>query len=284
MARALLIGSASEPEFAAALSALEEAFEVVRYRDIASALAAQPATADEATQRDYEVIVLAQSRPGEIAAGQLDRLRRRFPLAGLISLLGSWCEGETRSGKPHSTAVRVYWHQAADHLRHDLQRRQRGQAASWSWPATSSVDERLLCRTETPIRPKRTVEGESAEGTIAVFGHERATIELLVDACRASGYDPIWMGPRRASQPREVAAAIWDLSCWGESADRELEQIARVVPAERVVALLSFPRWQDLRSAAQRGIGEVVSKPFALDALTSALGRAARSVAAAGAR
>jgi DNA-binding NarL/FixJ family response regulator len=288
MAAALLIGNANEPEFAGALAALREAFEVTSQRDITSALEAPPETVSDVELPNYEVIVLAQSRPGGIAAADLERLRRRFPLAAVIALVGSWCEGETRSGKPLSTACRLYWHQAADRFKQDLLRRQRGRPASWNLPATSTEEERALSRAAAPIRRSpsnvRRRGDQSSRGAIALFGHERSSLELLVDVCRAGGYDPIWMGAQRASEPRDVSAVIWDLSNWGHSADQELQQITRIVPAERVVALLGFPRWQDIQRAAQRGIGAVVSKPFVLDDLYSSLERVASTITNSAAR
>ena len=58
-----------------------------------------------------DVIVVAQARPGEFSHAGIERLRQSAPLARVVALLGSWCEGEVRSGKPWPAAVRTYWHQ-----------------------------------------------------------------------------------------------------------------------------------------------------------------------------
>jgi hypothetical protein len=58
-----------------------------------------------------ELIVMAQSRPGTVQSEDVERLRRRAPLAGVVSLAGSWCEGETRTGRPLPSAVRLYWYE-----------------------------------------------------------------------------------------------------------------------------------------------------------------------------
>src|SRR3954470_20589101 len=39
-----------------------------------------------------ELILVAQSRPDAISSYDLNQLRRAAPLAGIIALLGSWCE------------------------------------------------------------------------------------------------------------------------------------------------------------------------------------------------
>src|SRR3954469_7940015 len=40
-----------------------------------------------------ELIVVAQSRPDTVSHAQYQRWQRHAPLAGIVSLLGSWCEG-----------------------------------------------------------------------------------------------------------------------------------------------------------------------------------------------
>ena len=282
MAAALMIGGVANEEFAAARAALGEAFAVTTCADVASAIAACSSTASDLaleqgatdTATGYELIVLAQSRPGEITAAECDRLRRCYPLAAVVSLAGSWCEGEMRSGKPLATACRIYWHQAANRLRQDITRRAAGRTPTWSLPATSTEDERVLARSNAPRRPQQETKGSdvaadrsSQRGTIALFGHERTSIEFLVDACRAGGFEPLWIGPGRTIETGRVRAAIWDVTILGDTAPAELAEITRVVPAERVVALLGFPRWHDLQRAAQMGLGAVVSKPFVLDDL-----------------
>ena len=54
-----------------------------------------------------DVIVVAQARPGEFSHAQIERLRQAAPLARIVGLLGSWCEGEMRSGRPWPAAVRT---------------------------------------------------------------------------------------------------------------------------------------------------------------------------------
>src|SRR5690606_35676725 len=46
------------------------------------------------------VILVLQERPGSVADRQIAMLRRKAPLARIGVLLGSWSEGETRTGQP----------------------------------------------------------------------------------------------------------------------------------------------------------------------------------------
>ena len=59
----------------------------------------------------FDVIVVAEDRPGQYSEETIDRLRRLAPLARVVGLLGSWCEGESRTGRPWPASIRVYWHQ-----------------------------------------------------------------------------------------------------------------------------------------------------------------------------
>ncbi len=111
MAAALLIGNVANEEFSAALAALGEAFAVTTRADVASAIATSPSAAATA----YELIVLAQSRPGEFSAADCDQLRRCYPLAAVVSLAGSWCEAahSSRSNASNAAKSRVVWASAA---------------------------------------------------------------------------------------------------------------------------------------------------------------------------
>src|SRR5262245_6019486 len=46
-----------------------------------------------------DVVVMAQSRPAQWTRAAIEQLHAAAPLARLIALLGTWCEGETRTGR-----------------------------------------------------------------------------------------------------------------------------------------------------------------------------------------
>src|SRR3954468_22040654 len=54
-----------------------------------------------------ELIVVAQSRPDMIWSDELNHLHRAAPLAGVVALAGSWCEGEMRTARPWPGAQRL---------------------------------------------------------------------------------------------------------------------------------------------------------------------------------
>ena len=59
----------------------------------------------------YTAIIVAQSRRGAVAATFLEHVCELFPNCPVVVLLGSWCEGESRSAITSNLVVRMYWHQ-----------------------------------------------------------------------------------------------------------------------------------------------------------------------------
>jgi len=57
-------------------------------------------TLDPGGAMEPDVLLFETSRRGVISLAVLNELRNRFPLALVIELTGSWCQGDTRSGYP----------------------------------------------------------------------------------------------------------------------------------------------------------------------------------------
>ena len=102
----LLLGSTARREFREARALLESQGRVTVAGEAESAAGL---LADG--QLAPDLIVVAQAFPGQFSAEAVDRLRALAPLARVVGLMGSWCEGEMRTGKPWPAAIRVYWHQ-----------------------------------------------------------------------------------------------------------------------------------------------------------------------------
>jgi hypothetical protein len=276
----LLIGDVSRPEFYEACAALDEAARMTLTVDTEAALAAL-----HDGQVSPHAIVLVQAHPGQFPPQAIERLRAAAPLARLIALLGSWCEGEPRSGRPLPGVVRVYWHEAAVRFRGELPR-WFARGSVWSLPITVTDEERTLA-TVSPAKEKGdspvfvgTKTGTVPGGLVAIWTRRREMADLLADACRSGCYATVWLHPRLPSRVQGAAAAIFD----GDSLDpvtvNELKRfIAHVSPAP-VLVLLGAPRIQDVRLVQSLG-GTVLPKPFRIDELLSALeptaGRANRA-------
>ena len=90
-----MLGDWEQAEFAAAVAYLQTSVD----------LSLTPSA------NDPDLILLVASRPGRFSAAEVESLHRRAPLAKLVALLGSWCEGEVRSGHPWPGVTRIYAHQ-----------------------------------------------------------------------------------------------------------------------------------------------------------------------------
>ena len=87
----LLLGDVRRTEFLEARAGLDRWGDVTEFSDVDSASAALAAGL-----LSPDVIVVAQAFPGQFSHRAIDRLRRLAPLARVVGLLGSWCEGEMR--------------------------------------------------------------------------------------------------------------------------------------------------------------------------------------------
>ncbi len=207
-------------------------------------------------QLAVDLVVLVQSFPGEISVQALDRLRRRVPLARIIGLLGSWCEGEMRSGDPWPAAIRVYWHQWPARCAAELNRMMHNQTAAWSLPATATEEERLLVESHDSM--------PTGTGLVAVWSRGYEIADWLCEACRQQGYSTVWLNQGRVPRFEGVLAALYDMADTSPNDFAELTAFAAQLRPAPVFALMHFPRIQDLRNAACYGAASVLSKPLVL--------------------
>ena len=203
-----------------------------------------------------DAIVLAAARPGRLHAREVELLHRREPLAPLVGLLGSLCEGEVRSGRPWPGVTRINWHQWRSRL-----------------PAAVGIIEALAAdrtwtpRTASDVDAAQRVIGLSArrqEALIAICTPRLTVYESLADACAAVGYRSLWQMPHLPLQARGVDLMLVD----GETATTLDSATAQGLPR---VHLLDFPRLDDYESAIATGAAAVVSKPFLLSDLHSGI-------------
>lgn len=205
------------------------------------------------------VIVVAESRPNQFCDEDVERLHRAAPLTSLIGLLGSWCEGETRTGQPWPGVRRVYWHQFDPRSLRELLPADLQKQSPSGLPRTTSDVEMSL---NQPL-------STSAHGKVAVCSADRLSKEALVDACSSSGYSVIRLSEGDEHVTADVA--IWDARAWSPESAAALQHIkSRVNPAP-VIAILDFPRAEDDQHARAAGAAAVMSRPFLLADLLCAI-------------
>jgi len=258
----LFVGDGSKCEFRRVLSTLKASThaKTAVNLDEATALLAVP-------RETVDLIILAVSRPGEIRCDQFDDLVRQAPLSRIILVLGSWCEGEQRSGKPWPGGQRVFWYDWSRYWQRELESVAHGLCPTWGRPVTTTHEE----LTDSTV----TLPTTRSAGLIVLDTPVLETADTLADLLRVCGYATYWV--RSANDLGKVAgatSAVWE-GTMGD--DREVAHLARLSFASGripIVALLDFPRADRIERLLAAGAAHVVAKPFLLDDLLTALQRA----------
>jgi hypothetical protein len=255
----LFLGNADRSEFQQARASLDRWGAVQCFADADSAAAA---LSEDRVSPD--VLVVAQSFPSEFSHQAIDRLRRLAPLARVLGLLGSWCEGEMRSGSPLPATVRTYWHHWPARSDRQFCRLAMGQSCSWGLPSTATDEERLLAEAAERSR-------EDEPGQVLIRSSSREMADWLAAACRGRGLTAVWQrGPTDARGEGAIAGVFdgTDLCC------DECEALGRFVIALRpapTIAILSFPRIEEQQRALSAGASFVLSKPLLMGDLLETL-------------
>jgi len=169
-----------------------------------------------------------------------------------------------RSGEPWPATLRVYWHQWVDRCAAELQRIRFGRPAAWSLPVTATEEERLLLELHDPL--------PTGAGLIAVRSRSFEMADWLCDACRRQGYATVWLDQCSIPRIEGAAAALIDMADAGPDDLAELGVFAARLRPAPVLALMHFPRSQDVRHAGRYG-ATVLSKPVQIEDLLAQLAR-----------
>jgi len=244
----LWLGDARREEFAPAWAALNRCPTIPTY----------PGWSDADLPRDDlapALIVVAQGSPGEFVEADVVRLRRRYPTAALLRIVGSWCEGELRTSPPPGAVRRVWWHQAAAMLRADLERLEAGERPDWGLPATATDEETLRSATRMPPAKRR------AAVRIGVVAADPFAERLLHDFCDSeSRYSQVSL-EGEASGEASPQAILWDVPFGATERERECRRLVQDYAAARIVALANFPRRDEVELLRKWGVAAVVGKP-----------------------
>jgi hypothetical protein len=208
-----------------------------------------------------ELIVLAQSRPDSICSDVLNDLRRAAPLAGIITLAGSWCEGEMRTGRPWPGAQRLYWYEFPAWWRRQIQLHAANRCPDWTRPATQ------LPRLCVPGHPRL------RSGLIVLRTPRRDNADALADVLNQAGHSTAWQRHDRArTHTRGAFAGIWDGGQLNDAETADLEMFCARMSRDGapVVVLLDFPRRDRTDGAYGAGATVVLGKPWLkVDLLTA---------------
>ena len=244
----LLIGDHQYPDFREAVWWLEQHTQLTQTPTISSGLQCL-------SPGDHpQAIVIAQSRPGRFSIPLVQALHSAAPLSRLVGLLGSWCEGEMRTGRPWPGVIRVMWHQWKPRLIPQLQTGSGASAGNWSLPRTASVAEQMAVTADV-VWPRH-------QGLIAIHARTFRDYHAIRDACGQVGYSTVWCSPAQSPHASGFAAAIFDgIAADGPTLGSIGDVVQQLRPAP-VVALLDYVRRQDFDRAMAAGVAAVLAKPL----------------------
>ncbi|HEY4234822.1 MAG TPA: response regulator [Lacipirellulaceae bacterium] len=245
------VGDADDPDFLEAFDLLHATANVIRFAD-----AAHAAGDSDCAERSPDLILFAASRSGMLRGRDVERLRRRVPLAGLVALLGSWCEGETRTGRPAPGVLRCFWYDFPHWWRRQLALRVAGLCPDWARPATKDAYD-----PGTNLQHVRNSSG----GLIVLETTCWETGDALGDVLRASGYATVWIRPGGCgAQVCGATAGIWEGRQLDEPEVSRLSEFCRRLAKDDapVIALADFPRRERCEVAYRAGAAAVLGKPW----------------------
>jgi hypothetical protein len=239
--RVRLIGQFDHPDFEDAVELLRADAQIITMPDVPT-----------------DLIVVAQSRPGVISDRTIQTLRRGAPLSGVVALLGTWCEGETRTGRPWPGVERLYWYEFPAWWRRQLALHAAGRCPDWA-----RVDDCGL--RIAAIRNPQSVIRHHSDGLIVLCTPARDTAVALADVLTEAGYATVWQPlGRTAPVLRGAVAGIWDGGQLSEHEENSLAAFCKELArdAALVLALLNFPRRDRCERARELGAAAVLGKPW----------------------
>ncbi len=217
-----------------------------------------------------DAIVLVQAWPGQFTALYIASIRRLAPLAPLLIFAGSWCEADPRAcpaGVP-----RIAAHQWASRVGSGMAVLAVETATALNLPATTTAEDLLLHAAARPLGKRH--------GEIAVVSDHRSAAEVVADACRLRGYSTtclrshrIWA--RRPADERglqaqasiEWHALIWDTASEQAADPTAVELLRQSFGNAPVIALLDFPRSDEIDRARRAGLAAIIAKPLLIEDL-----------------
>lgn len=216
----------------------------------------------EVMQSGFEpvLIVVAQANPGQFSPAKIETLRRHAPLARIVGLLGSWMEGERRTGRPWHPTSRAYWHQWLP--RHAKAWNDAGQ---WSWPITALDEDRVLrkCATRMPAMKLACV----------IYAKQRESASALMEIANHQGWTFSWTRHTDELVAQSVDAVLFDAIRGNNAEIEEMSRLQNHFAHIPIVVLVGFPRTQDHEAWMNAGASALISKPYQIDDLIGEINR-----------
>lgn len=211
--------------------------------------------APASNDREPETIIFRQDHPGTWPRETVETWRRRFPLARLCIAHGNWSEGEMRTGQPLPGVERIrlielpaWLETLADQSR---------------LPATASIAEQI----EAASIPSQIAERLAGIRT-AIVASVYETREALTSLVGSLG---LALPPEGES----IELVLWsDGDLHLQQGQASLAKTRDQFPSAAIVAMVHFPRPQEVELAKSYGVAEMVALPVLARNLAGAIVRA----------
>ena len=216
----------------------------------------------------FDLIVLAASRRNQFSHDWVEAIRGKASPTPVVALLGTWCEGEQRSGEPWPGVQRIYWHQWQSRFAQFVRQLRSDQVCDWQLPATSNHADSAM-NFDSPNKPptsdSRLIVGVSAVSDIHY--------QMIADASQAVAAELHWLERQPSDESFEqLSLVVVDADSWNRDVKDRIQRIRNDLKIDTpIVLLLNFPRQSDLIAISAMGISDVVSKPFQLSDLELAI-------------
>ena len=220
----------------------------------------------------FDIVVLAASRRHQFSHEWVESIRGKASPTPLVALMGTWCEGEQRSGEPWPGVQQVYWHQWQNRFDRFIQQLTSDQVCDWQLPATANHADSVVNFDSTSVSTSRLTVGISAVSDMH--------FQMLADAAQTVAAKTVWIEGQHFHPAvlDQLSLVIVDADSWNHDVQARIQWLRTDLKIDTpIVLLLNFPRQSDLQALNAVGISEVVSKPFQLSDFALAVERAVES-------
>lgn len=271
----VVIGDVNRSEFGAVLETLRDHSETRAFSGLREyrQWLAERRTPEEPVAPVLDLLVILHGFSGEHHQSELDAITVTYPLTPVVSVLGSWCEGEQRTGTPLHCTHRIYWYDWFSQGHEAFLNWKKGVFSRFNLPANMKEEEitlELARRRESApsssavVKPCAWVVSEKR-----LSSEDPTMTRLLLDILQSQGFAPQFHeGFRGFPKSDSTEFVLWDLGPEPvEQAARYLKPLRQRIPYARIVALCMSPRVEERNLLLHEGVDFVLAKPFALHEL-----------------
>lgn len=204
-----------------------------------------------------DVLLLAQPLPGTYQQDEVEQLRCAAPLAQIVAVAGTWCEGELRTGKPLVGVMRLYWYQLSPWWYATLENH-----TSWSPLLDGSFAGRIA---ESSF-------SHELGGIAVIHTPMCASYETLAEILKPQGMECVW-ARHESELPPQLAVGLWDGAQLDPPEFMRLQAFADTIRERQgaITVLLDFPRKEHFPLLQKIGCTAILGKPYVLNELVTTL-------------